>query len=135
MQLLCNNNNNNIYHYFLSPPRRGSLDKHFIVTIFRFDFCVFILIRFRLASIEFIYCLMSVANFKGVSDMSIIYNSLIMEGSEGLFYVGCSLFNFICGKMRIQNKTLITLIIVTYWHTGVSTYKTHLMHNACHMQW
>ena len=38
--------------------------------------------------------LMSVANFKGVSDMSIIYNNTLMtEGSEGLFYLGCSLFN------------------------------------------
>ena len=59
--------------------------------------------------------LMSVANFKGVSDMSIIYNNTLMtEGSEGLYYVGCSLFNFMCAKMRIQNKTLITLITVPY---------------------
>ena len=58
---------------------------------------------------------MSVSNFKGVSDMSIIYNNtLVKEGSEGLFYVGCSVFNFMCAKMRIQNKTLIKLIIVTY---------------------
>ena len=58
---------------------------------------------------------MSVANFKGVLDMSIIYNNtLMMEGSEGLFYVECSLLNFMCAKIRIQNKTLINLITVTY---------------------
>ena len=55
---------------------------------------------------------MSVANLNGVSDMSIIYNNTLMkEVSEGLFYVGCSLFNFMCAKIRIENKTLITLII------------------------
>ena len=46
--------------------------------------------------------LMSAANCKGVSDMSIIYKKTLMtEWSEGLFYVGCSLLNFMCAKMRI----------------------------------
>ena len=58
---------------------------------------------------------MPVAYFKGVSDMSVIHNNTLMtEGSEGLFYVGCSLSNFMCAKMRIQNKTLIKLFMVTY---------------------
>ena len=72
---------------------------------------------------------MAVANFKGVSDISIIHNNTLMtEGSEGLFNVGCSLINFMCAKMRIQNKTLITLLI---GNTGVSTHKIDLMHIVC----
>ena len=58
---------------------------------------------------------MSVANFKGLSDLSIIYNNILMRDLSGeLFYVGSSLFNFMWAKMRFQNKTLLTLIIVTY---------------------
>ena len=48
---------------------------------------------------------MSVANFKGVSDMSIIHNNTLMtERSDGLFYVGCSLFNFMCKKWGFKIK-------------------------------
>ena len=67
--------------------------------------CIYLL---RLISVANYYC-------KGVLDKSIIHNNTLMtEGSEGLFYDGGSQFNFMCTKMRIQNKTLITLIIVTY---------------------